>query len=158
MTIFWYNGTCIMVRGNGYFHSGIRTIQLDDLLRCCSRNVTDRKVHWREFIRSLLWLSSGTTSMSNIEVKCVFCNSRLDNWLPCDEFSRGYLMGRPSLVFHGWPWSINQWPWLTMSDHGPTFSDHGDRGQLWSLTMVDDGIWWVTMVVHSQPSNTMKTR
>ena len=26
------------------------------------------------------------------------------------------------------------------------------------LTMVDDGIRWMTMVVHGQPSNTMKTR
>ena len=64
-----------------------------------------------------------------------------------------YSQQTSTMVCHGWPWSNNQWPWLTMFDHGPAFSDHG-----WPWTMVDDGIWWTTMVVHFQPSNTMKTR
>ncbi len=58
------------------------------------------------------------------------------------------------MVDHGPRINEHGRPWSTMFDHGQ-FDDHG---QPWSLTMVDDGIWWMTMVVHGRPSNTMKTR
>ena len=63
-----------------------------------------------------------------------------------------------NMVFHVWPWSNNQWPCLTMVQHSMIMVDHGQcdaHGWSWSLTMVDDGIWWTAMVVHGRPSNTM---
>ena len=65
----------------------------------------------------------------------------------------------PTVSNHGWPWSNNQRPWLTMIWESVTMDNHGqfnDHGQPWSLTMIDDGIWWMTMVVHGWPSSTMK--